>query len=174
MIPAVSIVYIIGFMGSGKSTVGKKIAGNLKWHFVDLDSKIESFLGMSIADVFQQKGEDYFRAVESQVLRELKPEKETIISTGGGTPCSGSNMEYMLETGLTIYLKLTPEQLAARLSSSGGRRPLINNIKPDALPDFIAMKLTEREKWYNRSDLVMDGCVIDYQMIISLIKNRFH
>ncbi len=173
MTQAIPTVYIIGFMGSGKSTVGKRLARNLNWNFVDLDSKIESFLGMSIADVFQQKGEEYFRAVESQVLKELRPEKETIVSTGGGTPCSGSNIEYMLETGLTIYLKLTPEQLAARLSSFRGRRPLIKNIKSDALPDFIAMKLAERERWYNMADLVTDGYVIDYQMIISLIKNRF-
>ena len=109
-------IYIIGFMGSGKSTAGKKLASLMGWTFVDLDKKIEEFAGKSIPEIFAQDGETSFREIEAKILRSLNSLKNTVISTGGGTPCYSDNMEYMLDTGLTLYLKLTPGQLKSRLS----------------------------------------------------------
>lgn len=166
----VRTVYIIGFMGSGKTTVGKRLAAGLRWKFIDLDERIESHLGMSIPEIFQQEGEEYFRKAESNVLRELDTGPGTVISTGGGTPCSENNMKYMLETGLTIYLKLTPEQLSSRLSGSAGNRPLLNNLSADDLTGFVVRKLDERESWYNRAALIIDGFNVDYRLLFSLIR----
>ena len=98
---------MIGFMGSGKSTVGKRLAANLKWSFIDLDERIETETGMKISSIFSEKGELHFRHIESKVLRDLKNEENTIISTGGGTPCFNENMDFMTRTGLTVYLKMS-------------------------------------------------------------------
>ncbi len=166
----VKTVYIIGFMGSGKSTAGKKLASALKCRFVDLDDRIESRLGMKIPDIFEKEGEKYFREMESVILREMSKEPLTVVSTGGGTPCYGGNMAYMLETGLTIYLKLTPEQLKRRLSCTGQKRPLLKNVPGNELLGFITKKLEEREPWYNRAALITDGARVDYNLLISLIK----
>jgi shikimate kinase len=101
-------------MGSGKTTAGKELASLLGWSFKDLDSKIEEHSGKSIPEIFSQNGEDYFRRVESALLKDFKGETKTVISTGGGTPCYSDNMDYMLKTGLTLYLKMTPAQLKNR------------------------------------------------------------
>jgi shikimate kinase len=164
------IIYIIGFMGSGKSTAGKKLASLLGWSFIDLDKRIEEHTGKSISEIFSQHGENYFRNLEEKVLKSLKSQTNTVISTGGGTPCHGENMDYMLETGLTLYLKLTPYQLKSRLSESTGKRPLIKDIEKDRLQGFIEEKLAWREKWYNRAEITFEGIDIDINLLHSLIK----
>jgi shikimate kinase len=148
------IVYLIGFMGCGKTTAGKKLAASLKWKFIDLDKKIEEKTGLSIEELFTAKGEEYFREIEAETLRELTFDSNCVVSTGGGTPCFGSNMEFMLGNGYTIYLKLTPAQLAARLKNSLNR-PLLQNITEQELPDFVEKKLAERSMWYEKSHLLI-------------------
>lgn len=167
-------IYLIGFMGSGKSTAGKKLAAGLGWDFIDLDKRIEKETGLTIPEIFSRYGEQYFRETETRLLRELKPVSHAVVSTGGGAPCSGDNMDFMLGTGLTIYLKLTAEQLSVRLSGSKGERPLIKNISKDKLPDFISEKLSEREKYYNRAGITVDGTYTDFVSIISLVKKHFN
>jgi shikimate kinase len=164
------IIYIIGFMGSGKSTTGKKLAASLGWAFIDLDRKIEAMEGKTIPRIFEQDGEDHFRKVEANALRSLKSQSEIIISTGGGTPCHGNNMDIMLETGLTVYLKMKPAQLTNRLLESSGERPLIKNIPDDQLLGFIEEKLVHREKWYNRADIIIDGINLDINRLRTIIK----
>jgi shikimate kinase len=165
-----SLIYIIGFMGSGKSTTGKKLAASLGWKFLDLDKEIEEKAGRSIAEIFDSEGEDKFRLLETEVLNSLKYSTMTIISTGGGTPCHGNNMDVMLETGLTVYLRMTPAQLASRLLGSTGERPLIKNIPDGRLPAFIEEKLSSREKCYNRCQVVVDGINLDINNLRSIIK----
>jgi len=166
------IIYIIGFMGSGKSTAGKKLASALGWRFIDLDKKIEEKTGKTIPEIFKEFGEDYFRELETSELRNLNSSFSTIISTGGGTPCYGNNMDYMLSTGLTIYLKLTPGQLKSRLSDSKGERPLIKDLKPGELLSFIEKKLADRECWYEKSELIIEGIDLDISQLVSLIKAK--
>jgi shikimate kinase len=163
------LVYIIGFMGSGKSTAGKKLSASLGWSFIDLDRKIEERAGKSIPQIFEQDGEDQFRKLESEILHTLSSLKETIVSTGGGTPCHGENMDFMLSTGLTIYLKLTPEQLTNRLLESSGKRPLIKNIPDYKLFDFIESRLAQREKWYGRANIIIEGINLDISMLHSIV-----
>jgi shikimate kinase len=165
------IVYIIGFMGSGKTTAGKKLASLLGWSFIDLDKRIEEYAGKTIPEIFSQSGEDYFRIIETQLLRNLKMCTKTVISTGGGTPCYIDNMDYMIETGLTIYLKLTPAELKSRLSQSKGKRPLIKDLDQNELTSFIKEKLAVREKWYERSDITMDGIDLDINLLLSHVKS---
>ena len=168
------IIYIIGFMGSGKTTAGRKLASLLGWSFIDLDKKIEEYTGKTIPEIFSQNGEDYFRAAETQILRNLKSGVNTIISTGGGTPCYSDNMDFMLESGLTIYLKLTPGQLKSRLSKSNGERPLIKDLDPQSLMAFIEKKLADRERWYNMSDIIADGIDLNISLLHSIVKSKLN
>jgi shikimate kinase len=168
------ILYIIGFMGSGKTTTGRKLASMLGWSFIDLDKKIEEHTGKKIPELFSQYGEEYFRNIESEVLRELKTRTDTVISTGGGTPCYGNNMDFMLETGLTLYLKLTPVQLKSRLSESKGERPLLKDITISNLQSFIENRLASREKYYCQAEIQIDGFDMDFAFLHSLVKNNLY
>jgi shikimate kinase len=158
-------------MGSGKTTAGKKLASLLGWSFIDLDKRIEEYAGKTIPEIFSQSGEDYFRIIETQLLRNLKMCTKTVISTGGGTPCYIDNMDYMIETGLTIYLKLTPAELRSRLSQSKAERPLIKDLDQEELTSFIKEKLAVREKWYERSDITMDGIDLDANLLLLHVKS---
>jgi shikimate kinase len=165
----INIVYLIGFMGSGKSTAGKKLAASMGWNFIDLDRKIEEKAGKSIPRIFAEDGEDAFRRVESDVLRDTRSLKQSVISTGGGTPCHGDNLSFMLDTGFTIYLKMTPSQLAGRLLGSTGERPLLKNVPDGQLNEFIEKKLAIREEWYAKAHLIIDGMSLDISMLHALV-----
>jgi shikimate kinase len=170
--PGKNLIYIIGFMGSGKSTAGKKLSGVLGWTFIDIDRKIEEVAGKTIPQIFASDGENVFRKIESDVLKSINPGEGTIVSTGGGTPCHGNNMDFMLGTGLTVYLKMTPEQLTYRLLESTSVRPLIKNVSDEQLPEFIEKVLSVREKYYSRAEIIIDGINLDINRLISLIKIR--
>ncbi len=165
-----NIIYIIGFMGSGKTTTGRELALRLDWSFVDLDKKIEEYAGKTIPEIFSQNGEDYFRETETTVLESLKNVKNTVISAGGGAPCHHDNMDLMLGNGLTIYLKLTPDELKNRLSDSRGSRPLIMNLDDENLRIFIEKKLSDREKWYDRSEIIIGGINTSIDQIVHLVR----
>jgi len=168
------IIFIIGFMGSGKTTAGKKLASLLGWEFIDLDKKIEESTGKTIMEIFSQNGEEYFREIETQQLKTLRSQTNTIISTGGGTPCHGDNMDFMISTGLTVYLKLTPGQLKNRLKGSKGERPLIKDLDPSALQLYIEKKLAEREIWYDRSEIIIEGIDLDINALLAKVKLRIN
>jgi shikimate kinase len=172
MIAGNHIVYIIGFMGSGKSTAGRKLASLLGWSFIDLDKWIEEHTSKTIPEIFSQKGEDYFRSIEAQLLRDLMTCTNTVISTGGGTPCHGDNMDFMNEHGLTVYLKLTPAELNSRLSQSNGERPLIKDLGKGNLLSFIEEKLAVRKKYYDRSNIIVEGINLNISLLFSLVKSR--
>jgi len=163
-------IYIIGFMGSGKTTAGKKIASSLGWEFIDLDKEIEIKAGNTIPDIFSASGEDYFRKLEAGILTGLFTDKNTIISTGGGTPCYGRNMDFMLETGLVIYIQMTPGQLKSRLEDSSTSRPLLNKKTGNELLQFISDKLAEREIQYLRASVVVDGISLDIKTLCNKIR----
>ena len=165
-----NLVYIIGFMGSGKSTAGKKLAAALGWTFIDLDRQIETAAGKSIPEIFSQDGEEKFRSLETEVLRSLKSHVKTIVSTGGGTPCHADNMTFMIDTGVTVYLKMSTSQLVSRLLGSTGERPVLKNVPDDKLYDFIDEKLAVREKFYNKANIIIEGINLDINNLQSIIK----
>ena len=165
-------IFLIGFMGSGKTTAGRKLASRLGWSFIDLDEFIERDNGMSVAELFSERGEEWFRTAESEALRELENSRNTVISTGGGTPCFSGNMEFMLKNGLTVYLKMTPEKLSRRLSRSTAGRPLLKNIRKKELPEYISALLADREPWYSRAKITAEIERGKISALLSLIKNR--
>lgn len=144
-------------MGSGKSTAGRKMASLLKWNYSDIDRLVEEREGCSVSDVFSMKGESYFREVESEVLHSLSTRSRTVVSCGGGTPCTRGNMELMKSTGVVLYLKLPVETLTERLHKSKTVRPLIHGIGKDEMKTRVEDLLERRTCWYEMADLTVDG-----------------
>lgn len=157
-------------MGSGKSTAGKKLAALLGWDFVDLDDRIEKEHGRTIEEIFLLSGEKTFRQYETDLLHNFEPEKNTVISVGGGAPCFYENMEYMKKRGHTIYLKMSPEELSERIVNDKKTRPLLKGLSGAELKTFIEMKLAEREYYYLQAGMIVDGDNLDLEDIRSKVK----
>jgi shikimate kinase len=149
-------VFLIGFMGCGKSTFGRKLAEELNWDFVDLDDYIEFQEKSSIPEIFRDKGEAYFRSLESKAVEESSKWKRTIISTGGGTPCFNDNISSINNIGLSVYIKLSPEVLKSRLEGEKFKRPLIANLSDIEMLSFIQLKLSDRSSDYSKSKIVFE------------------
>lgn len=141
-------IYLVGFMGSGKSHVGKKLAKALYCPFVDLDAVIERETNSTINDLFRVEGQAYFRLLERRVLHDTAFGPTRIVATGGGAPCFFNNMNWINQHGLAIYLDAKPEVLVERLWRGRSKRPLLNGLNQDSLLDFIKGKLTERRAFY--------------------------
>lgn len=150
-------VFLIGFMGSGKTTIGRKLANYLKYEFIDLDKLIEAKAGMSIVDYFAKHGEEEFRKMERDVLQNTLYPENVIIATGGGTPTYDDNMTWMNENGKVAYLSMSPKALASRLENSTTDRPLLKNLKGEQLVQYITSTLAEREPFYNQSKCVISA-----------------
>lgn len=151
-------IFLIGYMGCGKTTMGKILAEKLGWQFTDMDMFIEGRYHQTISQIFAEKGEDEFRKIEKLCLRELGEYENVIIATGGGAPCFFDNMDYMTRKGDTIYIQMSPGQLASRLlSTKVGIRPLIAQLKPEELPGFIADALQKREPFYLQANTIISG-----------------
>ena len=147
-------------MGCGKSSVGSQLAKKLSYKYIDLDNQIEQVEGRSISEIFKQKGEIYFRKTENRTLKDTIDSTENlVISTGGGTPCYGDTMAYLLNCDkcITIFLKTSLSQLADRLFSEKQHRPLIAHIEDrHTLEDFIRKHLFERSYYYSQANLIVD------------------
>jgi len=151
-------IFLIGYMGSGKTTVGKLLAAKLGLRFTDMDAHIEEKSFKSVNQIFTEQGEQQFRLLEQQSLHELADFDNVVISTGGGAPCFFDNMEFMNEHGITIYLKLTPEELSERLDTSqADKRPLLSGRKGEELLRFIRDGLEKREPSYLQARYTVTG-----------------
>ena len=141
-------IYLIGFMGSGKSALGRQLAILLHTAFVDLDEMFEKRYRISIYDFFATYGEDHFRKAERELLLETAVMENTLISTGGGTPCFYDNMKFITSHGISVYLRMTTEELAGRLKNLRRKRPLLRNIEAVGLEPWIKEELQTREGFY--------------------------
>lgn len=151
-------IFLIGYMGSGKSTFGPKLADAMQLPFFDLDECIEKQEGITITSFFIEKGEASFRKTEAELLRKLCSKNPSfVMSTGGGAPVHSDNMRYMNEQGVTVYLEMTPTQLAQRLAPDYKKRPLLRHLKEEELESFIKEKLKERESFYRKAQIILDG-----------------
>ncbi len=150
-------IFLIGFMGSGKTTIGKKLARRMQYNFIDLDDFIENKEAKKIRHIFAISGEKEFRQIEAENLRLLEKIQDTIVSVGGGAPCYHENIEWMNQNGFTVYLKQSPEFLFTRLKSSKAKRPLIKGLKKKELYEFIVTSLEERSIYYEQAKLVVDS-----------------
>ncbi|GBU06839.1 shikimate kinase I [Bacteroidales bacterium] len=149
-------IFLIGYMGSGKTTVGKLLASNLNLEFIDLDGFIEGRYRKKIAQIFEEKGESGFRLIEHNALKEVSSLENIILATGGGTPCFYNNLEIMNKSGLTIYLKFSTEELSNRLFRCT-HRPLIQNKSLAELKIFIAQNIQQRTSFYEGAQEILDA-----------------
>ena len=148
-------IYLVGFMGSGKTTLGRHIAGLTGYDFVDTDRFIEMQEGISIAQIFAERGESTFREMEYQVLQTLQQRDFVIISTGGGLPCHSNNMDMMLGNGKVVYLETSVQSLTNRLIHSHTERPLLKGKTEEELQEYVREKLAQREPVYARAHITI-------------------
>mgnify|MGYP002622235265 CR=1 FL=1 len=172
-------IVLIGYMGAGKTTLGRALARKLHVDFFDLDWYIENRFRKKIPQIFADRGEEGFRELERLMLHEVAEMENVVISCGGGTPCFFDNMDYINRQSESVYLKATPEVLKAHLLMGKTQRPLIQGKSPDELIGFITESLNAREPFYSRAKHTVDIHVIHTreqidaycERIIRLIKN---
>ena len=159
-------------MGAGKTTVGKQLADNLGLMFYDLDWYITSRMHRTVAQIFEESGEEGFRKVEHNMLHEVAEFENVVLSCGGGTPCFFDNMDYLNQQGETVYLKATPEVLYAHLKMGKTVRPLLLNKTPEEVEAFVKEQLAQREPYYLKAKHVLDVNLLDsYDKIQTSVKN---
>jgi shikimate kinase len=149
-------IFILGFMGTGKTYWGKRWSEVYDFPFIDLDELIENNEQLSVADIFQEKGEDYFRQKEAIFLRSLAAVEHAIISCGGGTPCFFDNMDWINANGISIFFDAAPQHILNNIKKEPGTRPLIQENSEPELLFFIEQKLKERMPFYSRSKMIVN------------------
>jgi shikimate kinase len=149
-------IFLVGFMGSGKSHWGKIWAKRENLSFFDLDTKIEKAFRMKITDIFERKGEDKFRELERYHLRKFENKKNFLLACGGGTPCFSDNLDWMKSQGKVFYLKAEPEYILDKVINETEQRPVLKKINPAELLFFIQKKLIEREPFYSQADFILN------------------
>jgi shikimate kinase len=153
-------IFLMGYMGAGKTTVGKDLAKLAELSFIDLDKHIEARYCRSVNRIFEELGEEEFRRIEQRMLHEVAAFENVVISTGGGVPCFFDNMVFMKKSGLTVYLKATADELAKRLETCKQTRPVLQGKTGESLKRFIAESLNTRERFYNQADIIVDAEVM--------------
>ena len=170
----INTIFLFGYMGAGKTVIGKSLSKSIKYEFYDLDNFIELGEKKKVSEIFNDHNEVYFRNLENKYLRALSQKKEKkVISLGGGTPCFETNIEIIANTpdSLTIYLKASLSSLTKRLKDGKTKRPIISHIKSDNdLKDFINKHLFERSFYYEKADIKISTDDLEINQIIKLIK----
>ena len=154
-------IIIVGFMGSGKTTVGKALSKELGITFYDLDWYIESRMHKTVPQIFTERGEDGFRLVEHNMLHEVAEFEDVILSCGGGTPCFFNNMDYLNEQGITVYLKASPEVLYGHLIIGKTERLLLKGKSPEQMMEYIKEQLAKREPFYSKAKYTLNVDLMD-------------
>ena len=165
-------IFLIGFMGSGKSYWGRKLSEKLNLPFFDLDEQVVSHEGKSISEIFTVHGEEYFRLQEKNTLHLLTESHDSfIMATGGGTPCYFNNIEYMHLSGTTVWINTSQDELFRRLILEKEKRPLISELTDEQLQGFISKKYSDRRIYYEQADMIIDDETLDLD---KLIQKVFH
>lgn len=163
-------IFLIGFMGSGKTHWGRLLSAKLSLPFRDLDTVIVEREKKSVSEIFAEKGEEYFRYQEKQTLEEIVTEEESfILSCGGGTPCFFNNIEFMKKNGKVIWLNTSIDALKERLLKERVSRPLIREIDDEELRRYIVRKLSERRMYYQQSDVTVNEESITLEELVRLL-----
>jgi len=164
-------IFLIGFMGCGKSTLGRKLASEFKLTFIDLDSFLEEKYFKTIPQIFAEEGEDAFRKKERKVLEEVCGFDNVILATGGGAPCFFDNMELMNESGFCVFLDVEISSLVNRLIHAKTERPLIKGKSPEELHTFIEGLLAKRRPFYEKARYILKGSEITSAQVVKLLGN---
>lgn len=162
-------VFLLGYMGCGKSSKGSKLAKKLNLSFFDLDILFEEKYKLTVQQFFSKYGEDLFRKLEHKLLKEILHNDNMVLSLGGGTPCFYDNMNLMNESGITIYIKMSVKALHHRLTHAKKPRPLLKDRSPEKLESFIGSQLNEREIYYSKADLTISGINPDIDQLAKRI-----
>lgn len=165
-------LYLIGMMGTGKSYWAQKLSGAHNMDWIDLDSQIEKDASMTIKEIFEIRGEVFFRTEERDVLHKLSEFNNIIIATGGGTPCFHDNMKWMNDHGITIWIDEPIETLAERLKKEKAHRPLIKDLDDEELFHFLSIKLSERSKFYDQCQHHLQGNNISDRSFAKIIQQH--
>ncbi|MBN8834675.1 MAG: hypothetical protein ABS68_13570 [Niastella sp. SCN 39-18] len=166
--------FLVGFMGAGKSYWGKEWAAQQHLSFIDLDKVIEEKEKKSVAQIFEQKGEGYFREIEAQMLRSMLMYDQCIISCGGGAPCYHNNMDWILENGTSIYLKAKPAELLENIKTDDTARPLIQDKNEAELIYYIEKLMKEREPFYEQATLILDISDLNAMSFEKIMNKKQH
>jgi len=148
-------VFLIGFMGAGKTTIGKALAQIINYRFFDIDDLVEQKTGKTISDIFDKNNEEEFRKFEQQALKEIINEKEIVVATGGGTPCFNNNLELIKQAGISVYLKQPSLMLYYRLRNSKNEYPLLKDVSYSELMPYINKLLRKRKPFYKQADIII-------------------
>ena len=154
-------IVLIGYMGSGKTTVGMALAKEIGLPFYDLDWYIESRMRKKVSQIFAERGEEGFRQIERNMLHEVAEFEDVVISCGGGTPCFFDNMDYLNQQGQVVYLRCEPEVLRQHLLMGKGDRPLLKGKSADELVSFISEQVAYREQFYTKARYTLDVTLMD-------------
>jgi len=153
-------IFLIGYMGAGKTTVGRNLSEKLGLSFIDMDYYIEGRFHKTVEQLFAEKGEESFRDIERRMLHEVAMFEDVLVSTGGGAPCFFDNMDFMNEVGTTVYLKVSVDELANRLEVCKNVRPVLQGRHGEALKTFISDSLKKREPFYNKAEVIFNAEVM--------------
>ncbi|MBT8196165.1 MAG: shikimate kinase [Bacteroidia bacterium] len=165
-------IYLIGYMGAGKSVLGRELALKMGFDFIDLDQMVELQKNQTISSIFETHGEATFREFEKEALLQTANLENTIISTGGGAPCFSDNINWMNENGLTVFLKVSLGKLFHRLTLSKKDRPLIKD-KPDLdLMEFMIENLIQREEYYSKAKLICEDDNLASEKLFDIIQKE--
>lgn len=163
-------IFLIGFMGCGKSTMGRALAASLNLTFIDLDTFLEERYFRTIPQIFAEEGEENFRRKERKVLEEVSSFDNVIIATGGGAPCFYDNMELMNNSGFCIFLDVEIDSLVSRLIHAKTERPLIKGKSPDELRLFIQGMMQKRRPFYETARYILKGKEIFPEQVLELVR----
>ncbi len=156
-------VFLLGYMGCGKTTLGEVLARQMGMPYIDLDDYIEQRQGMTVTGIFATMGEDRFRQLETAALRDVSAMSDVIIGCGGGTPCHGDNMALMNQSGITVWLTTTPERITARLllPEQKSKRPKVARLPDEAVLPLVERELQARTPFYSQARLQFDSTDIE-------------
>jgi shikimate kinase len=165
-------IFLVGFMGCGKSTIGRMLAREQRCSYIDMDRQLVARHNLSINEMFSKYGESFFRKSEQEFLTEIvdRDEPMIVVATGGGVACNPDNMDMMLKSGVVIYLKRTREGLLRRLVAGQHSRPLISGKTPEEIGEFIDKTLAEREPHYLRANITIDCDYIGDAAIVDIVR----
>lgn len=160
-------------MGSGKSTVGRQLAAQLQYEFVDLDQLIEQQEQLTVSQLFAMQGESHFRQVEARHLRLLAAYENLVVATGGGCPCYLNNMDWMNTHGITVYLEAPVKLLADRLEKEKEKRPLLQGKSSEELYGFIQQLLRERMTYYSAARFIVPAASLSGRKLAEVLRLHF-
>lgn len=156
-------VFLIGYMGCGKTTLGEALARELNVPYIDLDERVEAMCGMAVVSIFREMGEEQFRVMESKALRHVSSMTDVVVGCGGGTPCHGNNMDLMNAAGTTVWLTTSPERITARLllPEQKSKRPKFRDLPDEAILPLVKSELEDRTPYYSAAQVQFDSTDIE-------------